>query len=683
MVESPHQYGEEIFMHKNKGIAILCILAMAVGSISGCTVTVNDPNETEESAAPEVVEPESYRAQDNFYMYVNADAIENAVFSYGASSAGMPLEEQMIVDQVEGIVNDVVAGSGYEVGSEEYIIQQAYNLYLDYDFENAGVPPELDAMMHEIDEVSSIEEFLELDARISREYAAGNYFRISVDFDYLDASHRIVSFSQYRSMQDADFTALEDSYDSLNSLKESSSAFLQAMGHDKEYSDEIGNQVGYFAMDIYNATDMDIVEDLMPFTYFEVHSFDEMQEVLSNVDLASYLTSLGIDPEYQDEFGLVDLGQLEALNAALTEDNLEALKAFELLRFGSCYIDFIAYGYDELSDYRTINYATAEQQAMNFVTGKFAAQTDPLYVEQYYSQETDDALISMCDDIRESYRGLISEASWLSEETRQGLLEKLDNIVYVTGGNLHRADPSEYSDLCFDDLFSLVLSNELHNQNELFEELAEPVDRTAPQMRMQIFNACYDPSFNNITITCAIANEPFFSTEQDYYTNLGGLGMVIAHEMGHAFDSNCIAFDQNGNYNPSWISDQDVETLNARNEAAVSYFQDNFTVFGIYHVDGEQTLGENYADLGGLECISRIAQTQEQREAMFTNFAVIWCEKTLDESVIHQLDVDPHSPHFIRVNAMLSTLEAFYETYNVTEGDGMYIAPENRISRWY
>jgi predicted metalloendopeptidase len=136
-------------------------------------------------------------------------------------------------------------------------------------------------------------------------------------------------------------------------------------------------------------------------------------------------------------------------------------------------------------------------------------------------------------------------------------------------------------------------------------------------------------------------------------------------------------------YDPSWIAAEDYEKLLSRNEAAIRYFEDNFTIFGVYHVDGEQTLGENYADLGAMECISSLAESEEDRKNLFTNFAKIWSEKRVDSALIDQIDSDVHSPAIIRVNAILSTLDVFYETYDVTEGDGMYIAPEDRISRWH
>lgn len=672
-------------MRRIKGLAVLCAAAAAMGAVAGCSVTVTEPSASEASETQEtyVIQQGPYRPQDDYYMYVNEEALANAVFEYGDYEAGTAFDEDLVDERIEGIINDVVAGSGYEYGTEEYIIQQAYNLRLNYDSDNADIPEDLDALMHEIDGVTTIEEFLELDARIARDYAVPGYFNIGIDFNYLQADHRILGFEQLSAFLGAAFDSLEDTYAPLDDVKTSASLYYQALGHDKDSSDEAGTRLGYIAMDIYNATDLDVVRELFPVEYYQVLSFDETQAILSNVDLAAYLTQMGIDSEFHDEFATVDPGQLAALNNALTEDNLDALKAWKMAQLGTEYPSFVVRGYEALEDYATIDYATPDEQAMEYVQNTCWRQTDPLYLDQYYTEETDEALISMCDDIREGYRALITNATWLTEESRQGILRKLDNIVYVTGSSVGRADPDEWSDLCYDDYYSFYLSYKLHEQADKYASLSEPVDRTEAGMPMQMLNACYNQSLNNITITAAITIEPFFSPDQDYYTNLGGLGMVIGHEMGHAFDSTCIVFDQDGNYNPAWICDEDLATLNARNEQAVSYFEDNFTVFGVYHVDGEQTLGENYADLGSLECITTLAHTQEQLELLFENYATIWCGKELDSAVIDQLDTDSHSPSVIRVNAILSTLDAFYETYGVQEGDGMYIAPENRISRWY
>ena len=103
----------------------------------------------------------------------------------------------------------------------------------------------------------------------------------------------------------------------------------------------------------------------------------------------------------------------------------------------------------------------------------------------------------------------------------------------------------------------------------------------------------------------------------------------------------------------------------------------------MYHVNGEKTLGENYADLGGMECIVSLAKTKEDREKLFTNYAVIWSIKKTSDSLWDQLETDEHSPEILRTNSILSTIDEFYETYDIQEGDGMYVAPEDRISRWH
>jgi len=649
-----------------------------LGCMSGCGAQIIEPSNPAEQTEPTLGPA---RAQDDYYRFINEDTIANAEFEYGEQSAGAAFDSHMIQDQVEGIITDCVNGSGYEEGSEEYVIQNAYNCFMTYDFESGEVPEQLDQILHEIDGISSIEEYLLMDAGLMRDYGVPGIFNFDIDTNYLGVDEYILGFDVIRGVGDVEFKDLEDSYAPLDTLKTFGSAVMQAMGHDQEEADAAGTQYGYLVMDIYNATDPDILNEIMPFMYIQELSADEIGQVLSNVDFTAYLEEYGITGI--DKVAVTDLGQLEAINDMLTEDNLDALKVWLMCRFVHKYSRFIAGGYPELAAYASIDYASQEEQAMHEIRYEFPGCTDVLYVEQYWSDEQDEALRSMCDDIREGYRDLITNAIWLSEETRQGCLDKLDNMVYVTASNTGRHDPSYYADLTYDNYLDLYIQMQQLAVQEKISHLYEEYDRTSTWMYMQEFNACYNPSFNNITITVAITNSPFFDVDADYYTNLGGLGMVIGHEMGHAFDSNCILFNSQGAYDPDWIPEEDYQTLLDRNQNAVSYFEDYFTIFGVYHVDGEQTLGENYADLGSMECITSLAHNEDELRLLFENYARIWCAKTVDEALIDQIATDEHSPAMIRVNAILATLESFYEVYDVQPGDGMYIAPENRISRWY
>ena len=666
-----------------KKIAVTTLAAAIVLSLSatGCGVTtLPSVTESEETAAE--LGPAS--PKDDFYRYVNQERFETAEFEYGTSAVMTAFNQKMINDEIEEIIDDVVAGNGYAKGSEEDIIKRAYELYTAYDFENEEIPSDLMAAIEEIDNAKTIDELMEIDAKLIKDYGTGGLLNIAPDTNPFESDKWAIYFYPLSGVMSTSFTSVRDNPYALDDVRSDAGVVLSTRGYDKDTCDQYGTELAYIALDLYTATDMEMAEDDMPYKYYKIYTKDQINEVFTNVDVYAYLANIGFDTSKIDSFCVSDVKQLQALNDIFVEDNLNALKAWELGMLYSQYRIYIAPHYSQLASFVGKDYSSLHDQAITEITNTYSSETDPIYVERYYSEEMDTALRNMCDDIREGYRTLITNADWLTKETRDGLLKKLDNIVYVTGTDLKRHDTAKYKDLVTaDNYYKFYLEYQKISTMERINEYGKEISRLDVNMDMQMFNACYQPFYNNITITVAITNAPFFDVNADYYTNLGGLGMVIAHEMGHAFDSTCILFDATGAYNPSWISDVDINILNERNEKAISYFEDNFTFFGVYHVDGELTLGENYADLGAMECITSLATTKEDRMKLFESFATIWCEVCTDEAIIDQVAYDPHSPAIIRVNAVCSTLDSFYETYDIQEGDGMYIAPENRISRWY
>ena len=664
-----------------KRIAVVIVAAaMTLPVMTGCgAVTLPDTTESEETVAE--LGPAS--PKDDYFRYINEDRLKNAEFEYGAQTVEMAFDQEMIDDQIETIIDDVVAGSGYAAGSEEDIIKRGYDLYSAYDFENEDMPADLKALIEEIDSVSTIDELMEIDAKLVSTYGVGGLIMVSPEVDPYDPQRRVMTFTQIAGIMNTSFTDMRDNVYAADYIKTDAEVILSTRGYDKDTASQYGLELASVARDIYGKTDLEMAEDPMGFKYSKIYTKDQIKAIFTNIDIDKYLTDLGYDASKINEFCLTDEDQLRAINDVLVDKNVNALKTSALGDLYSAYRRYIAPQYPQLASFVGKDYSSDHDKAIAEISAAFSDETDPLYVERFYTAETDKALRDMCDDIRGGYREIISNASWLSQATRDELLRKLENIVYVTGTDLKRHDNAKYKDLNADNYYDFYLAYKRIAMHDTVKSLNEPVSRTDIFMPMQMFNACYDPSFNNITITVAITNAPFFDANANYYTNLGGLGMVIAHEMGHAFDSNCILFNSKGEYDPSWINQEDMDTLLERNEQAVRYFEDNFIVFGIYHVDGEQTLGENYADLGAMECITSLTKTQEDREKLFENYATIWCELGTDESIINQIAYDPHSPALVRVNAILSTTEAFYETYDVQEGDGMYIAPENRISRWY
>ncbi|MBQ6213264.1 MAG: M13 family peptidase, partial [Ruminococcus sp.] len=194
------------------------------------------------------------------------------------------------------------------------------------------------------------------------------------------------------------------------------------------------------------------------------------------------------------------------------------------------------------------------------------------------------------------------------------------------------------------------------------------------------FNAQYLPC-NCINITVAIMQKPMFDPEGDNAVNLGALGSVVGHEIGHAFDSNCINYNADGIYDPSWLNDADLKVLKERADVLSDYYS-KFTIMEVYHVDGELTNGENYADLSGIECVTNLVDDEEELKKLFKSYAESWSTLAVDSDAISTLKLDSHSPAKVRVNAVLASNKKFNEVYDLKEGDGMYIAPEERVSRW-
>ncbi len=664
-------------MKMKKFVGTALMFAMAMSLVAGC-VRVENPAETEtsETVAAEV----KMGLKDNFYYYVNGDELKSEDVIYGQAYAQGSFDQELINDRIKGIMDEVLKGDGYVKGCEEDLVKTAYNYYVGYDFENSGVPDDIAAIIDEIRGAESMEELMKADAKMCTDLGMESVLTFEVRTDMRDSTRNSILFDQFEDMMGADFKELVWDYESLSSVRDQAEDISEVF-FEKEDTEKIGLDTAYLVYDMFLNTDQEICNCAVPLEYIVYFDEAEMRENFPGFDVIGYLSSIGYDKAHLDKFMVLDEGQFRFLGQVFTDERLSEIKIFELYRLIEKYRVFIAPSYEQFQG--QISYKDLDTQAKDIIINSMTDIVDPLYVENYYDEETDEYIRAMCDDIKEGYRGLISNADWLTKETRDNLLIKLDKIVYVTGMDLKRCDPDEYKNICGNNWYEMYRNYLVKKNAETVGKLKEKPDNTVPGMPMAAVNACYDPNKNNITINTAILNAPFLDLNADYYTNLGGIGMVIAHEMGHAFDSNCIKFDYNGIYDPSWISEKDVAALEERNQKAISYFEDNFTVFEVYHVNGEKTLGENYADLGGMECIVSLAKTKEDREKLFTNYAVIWSIKKTSDSLWDQLETDEHSPEILRTNSILSTIDEFYETYDIQEGDGMYVAPEDRISRWH
>jgi putative endopeptidase len=293
----------------------------------------------------------------------------------------------------------------------------------------------------------------------------------------------------------------------------------------------------------------------------------------------------------------------------------------------------------------------------------------------------------------EAYRQSISTLEWMTPATRERALEKLAAFTPKIG---YPAKWRDYSALTLDagDLIANVrASNEFEFRREL-AKIGAPIDRDEWFMYPQTVNAYYNPGFNEIVFPAAILQWPFFDAKSDDAANYGGIGAVIGHEIGHGFDDQGSKFDGTGKLT-DWWEPADRDAFETRTRSLI----DQYNALSPeetpdQHVNGALTIGENIGDLGGLGIAWKaylialngteppVIDGLSGAERFFLSWAQVWQYKARSEEVARRLAIDPHSPPEFRCNQIVRNINEFYDTFNVTESDSLWLEPDQRVTIW-
>jgi predicted metalloendopeptidase len=279
----------------------------------------------------------------------------------------------------------------------------------------------------------------------------------------------------------------------------------------------------------------------------------------------------------------------------------------------------------------------------------------------------------------------------MSEDTKQQALDKLYKFTPKIGYPDKWIDYAKL-EVVEGDLVANVKNGATFAYNREIDKLDKPVDKTEWGMTPQTVNAYYNPVWNEIVFPASILQPPFFNVHADEAVNYGGIGAVIGHEIGHGFDDSGRRFDGDGVLRDWWTEEDTAKFDERKNALAAQY--DGYEVIDGLTINGQFTSGENIGDLGGLS-IAYLAYkmsldgkeaavidgwTGDQR--FFLGWAQVWRSKARDEETKRRLTVDPHSPPKFRANGAAVNVPEFYAAFDVKEGDGMYLAPEERVKIW-
>jgi putative endopeptidase len=325
------------------------------------------------------------------------------------------------------------------------------------------------------------------------------------------------------------------------------------------------------------------------------------------------------------------------------------------------------------------------------VGGALGEAVGRAYVAQYFSPQSKARMQALVGNLLGAYKESIDQLSWMTPETRMQAQDKLSRYSVKIGYPDTWRDYSRLTVREGDAAGNLERAARF-GWARIAARAGQPVDRTEWGLPPQTVNAYYNATFNEIVFPAAILQPPFFNMAADDAANYGAIGAVIGHEISHGFDDQGSRFDGQGTLR-DWWTPADRKAFDALTARLAAQY-DAYEPIPGKRINGRLTLGENIADLAGLEIAVKAYRrslagkpapvidglTGEQR--LFMGFAQIWRDKMREEATLQQLTTDPHSPGAFRANGAPVNVDAFHRAFGTRPGDGMYKPEAERIRIW-
>ncbi len=400
-----------------------------------------------------------------------------------------------------------------------------------------------------------------------------------------------------------------------------------------------------------------------------------------------------------DLINLVNPEYIYIVNQMIESETLENWKQYFILKiivefnkYLSEQIEQTYFNFYEKTLNGTVSIGDKWKRTINVVESLLGEIVGKMYSDKYFSLESKNHAHQIFEYIKNELELCLLTNNWMECQTKITALEKLKKMKIKIG--YPEKYIKNYQDLQISLSFSLIkniLTINKFNMSHYMKTLYEPLNRDKWSMFAHTVNAYYSPSMNEIVFPAGILQKPFFSLDQDMSLNFGGFGMIVGHEITHGFDDQGCKFDSNGNLK-NWWSNNDLTKYKERTELVKLQYS-------LYQIEGEKingtlTLGENIADIGGVE-ISLGAykkylldnKADKENEAakiktFFISYANIWKSKSRKEDMLQRILTDPHSPPLFRVNGVLRNIEDFYNTFDIKPEHELYLNQKDRIKIW-
>ena len=635
------------------------------------------------------------RPQDDFYNYVNGGWAKTAQIPADKPSWGAFQILREKTDENSLLILDNLLKENYPKGSEGQKIKDLYQSFIDWNQRNKEGFSPIQSNLNQIDAIKNLKDlqnYLEKATKQGENPICG----WGVYADMKDSNMNTVYLGNFNIGMGRDYYQKdsESNTEALNKYQEYVANIFKMLNDNNPQ--QKAKQIVDFERSLAKLM-LTNEEDRDPNLSYNPYTMEELRKLVKNINLPQYLKNVGVNT---DKVIISEIRLYKKYDDFINQKNIPLLKDY--LKY--CLVSENSSNLNQELDLLSFNfynkYLQGQQEqrpmnkrALNVVNGILGEAFGKLYVEKYFPAKAKEEMITLVNYLKKSFAQHIKDLNWMSSDTKEKALAKLNKFTVKVG---YPDKWEDYSLLVIEP--NAVYYNNLQHITEWryqknIEKIGKKVDKAKWGMSPQTVNAYYNPLYNEIVFPAAILQSPFFNFEADPAVNFGGIGAVIGHEMTHGFDDSGAEFDGDGNLQ-NWWSPTDKENFQKVTKALANQFDKYEPVKGTF-VNGTFTSGENIADLGGVNIsfdalqmylkdngkIDKISNlTQEQR--FFISWATVWRTLSTEKYLINQVKTDPHTPGYFRAFGPIVNVDAWYKAFDVKEGDKLYKKPEDRIKIW-
>lgn len=644
------------------------------------------------------------KPRDDFFRYVNGKWLDSVEIPDDRTRWGSFDELRKNTDEDVKVILDKAIKSGkYTSNSDQGKAINLYKTIMDtVTRDKNGIEP-LKPYLEKIDAVKNVADLQNLLTEMHKNGQGVGFFGTYVSTDAKDSNRNVVYLGTGSvGLPDREYYVLDtpDNIEKRQKYVEHVARMLQFLGEDEKTSKSNAEKILAFETAIITPT-LDRVERRDRRKTYNPKSVADLQKLAPSISWDTYLNEVGF--KNLDSIIVSQPNYITVLDGILKKENLEDWKNYMrwTLLNGSTSaltteIETANWDFYSKTLQGAIKERPRDENALQTVNGSLGEALGKLYVEEKFPPEAKAKAEAMVKNVFLAFENRINKLPWMTRATKDNAIAKIHKTRVKIGYPDKWKDYSKLEIKSPEDggtYFENRLSLAKWRFEENLEKLGKPVDKDEWFMSPQTVNAYFNPSYNEIVFPAAILQPPFYDYKADEAVNYGGIGAVIGHEISHSFDDSGSRYDSDGNLK-DWWTEEDLAQFTELGGTLADQYSQLEPLPGIF-VDGKFTLGENIGDLGGINAAYDALQiffkengrpdlidgfTPEQR--LFISWATIWRTKSRDEYIKNQVKTDPHSPAMYRAYVPLQNVQSFYDAFDIKEGDGMYIAPENRVKIW-